>query len=68
MNKQLQNLLNQTSADFNWDADNKTWCLSGVDRGNYWETDDLEAGTVEQAEQDAIDMLEEQLRPKQWWE
>ena len=57
MNKKLEELLKKTNSNFSFDEENKTWCLSGTDKGNYWETDDQEALTVDQAESDAIDYL-----------
>lgn len=57
MNPELETLLEKHDAEFNYDGEN--WCLSGVDQGNLWETDDQPAETVEQAEQDAIDYLVE---------
>lgn len=56
MNEQLQSLLNERNAEFNYDGE--TWCLSGIENGLGWETDDFEASTQEEAEQDAINFIE----------
>ena len=47
-------------SDFSWNADAKTWCLSGTDKdGNYWETDDYDAPGIAQARRDAVEYLRE---------
>jgi hypothetical protein len=57
MNEQLNDLLKKHNSQFNWNEENKTWCLSGIDKGNAWETDDYEADNQEEAENDAINYL-----------
>jgi hypothetical protein len=59
MNEQLVQLLEKHNAQFNWNEEAKTWCLSGIDKGNAWETDDYDAETREEAEGDAINYLVE---------
>ena len=45
---------------FHWDKAAKTWCLSGSTKGGlYWETDDVEADSVADASEQAIEHLEE---------
>ena len=39
MNEQLAQLLEKHNSQFNWNEEEKTWCLSGIDKGNAWETD-----------------------------
>ncbi|HQW36954.1 MAG TPA: hypothetical protein PKY60_16055 [Thermoflexales bacterium] len=53
----LDEALKGTNSKFHWNAAEKTWCLSGTDRGNGWETDDFEAASKSEAENDALDYL-----------
>lgn len=53
----LTEALAKYNASFHWNADDMTWCLSGTDKGNGWETDDYDADSKEQAESDAIEYL-----------
>jgi len=55
MNAELTELLKKHNANFTFE--NGKWCLSGTTGGLGWETDDYEADTREQAEQDAIAYL-----------
>ena len=57
MNARLAELLKKYDSEFSF-KDGK-WCLFGIDRGLAWETDDHEAETREQAENDAADYLKE---------
>jgi len=59
MNAKLAELLKKHNAEFNWNEAEGTWCLSGTDKGNGWETDDFEAGSLDDAESDAINYLVE---------
>lgn len=44
---------------FHWNADEKTWCLSGTTIGGLvFETEDYEASNRAEAEQDAVAYLE----------
>jgi len=58
MNKELEALLNESGAHLFYDPEEKVWCLYGTNRDNlYWETDDYEADTLEDAENGAIAYL-----------
>ena len=59
---QNDSVVDYSTGEFNWDCTEKVWCLSGVDGGNGWETDDYEADTEEQAKLDAIQYLIEYNR------
>ena len=56
MKNELKKLLKDREAEFVFDAG--VWCLCGVTRdGNAWETDDFEAGSLEDAEDQAIEFI-----------
>lgn len=57
MNEQLNALLAKHNAQFNWNEEEKTWCLNGIDKGNVWETDDYDVDTKDEAENEAINYL-----------
>lgn len=60
----FQEILEKYNSQFAYGAETKTWCLYGTDAdGNYWETDDFDADTLEQAENDAIEYLEANNEP-----
>ena len=60
----FQEILKKYNSQFAYDTNTKTWCLYGTDtNGNYWETDDYDADTLEQAENDAIEYLEANNKP-----
>lgn len=52
-----EGIFEKHGATFHWDEGCKTWCLSGVDKGLYWETDDYEAKDEAQAREDAVEYL-----------
>ncbi len=61
-------MLNE-NVKFVWDQERKTWCLCGTDNGLYWETDDVEASSLEEALEEALywmeqDRIEEEYRQK----
>lgn len=52
----LADYLSKYNAEFHYNG--STWCLSGTSTdGNYYETDDYEADTQEEAEEAAIEYL-----------
>lgn len=55
MNPRLAELLEKHDAQFYYD--NGIWCLYGTSLFGTWETDDYEAGTREEAEDEAIEYL-----------
>ena len=62
MNAQLEALLTRTNSNFHFNTEEGTCCLFGIDKnGNAWETDDMDAETLETAEDEAIDYLTEIL-------
>ena len=65
MDPKLSALLKERKCDFRWDSDTQTWCLFGIDHGNVWETDDYDAATLAQAEEDAIAYLETLIEQEQ---
>ncbi len=55
----FQQILDKYNAKFSYDEIAKTWCLYGTTPdGVAWETDDYDAETREQAENDAAEYLE----------
>jgi hypothetical protein len=60
----FQEKMTQYAAQFNYNPSTQTWCLSGTDaQGNYWETDDFDASTLKDAQDEAISYLEAYNEP-----
>lgn len=56
----LQDALKEYNAKFDYDDENRTWCMYGTNYlGDYWETDDFEADSLEDAYYDALAYLED---------